>query len=218
MRKIALLLFNLVFASPLFAQKDFYSFIPKNYDTLYQGVAKGDLNKDGIQDAALALYPSWENDSDWIDKAGNDSLPQRMMIILFGSGDGYREVIRSFNSIMCKDCGGAMGDPFAGISIKGNVLEIDHYGGSNLRWSYSHKFRYQNGEFCLIGETTSSFLAIGFCDKLNDSPGSEYEDINFLTGQYERKRISEDCKLLVNKKGKKKIQPLISLANFEIDN
>jgi len=43
------------------AQKENYSsFISKDYDTLYGGFAKGDLNKDGIDDVVLALYHSAE--------------------------------------------------------------------------------------------------------------------------------------------------------------
>ncbi|MEZ4955190.1 MAG: hypothetical protein R2825_16620 [Saprospiraceae bacterium] len=30
-------------------------------------------------------------------------------------------------------------------------MEIDFYSGSNWRWSYQYKFRYQDGEFKLIG-------------------------------------------------------------------
>ena len=81
-----------------------------------------------------------------------------------------------------------------------------------------HKFRYQKGDFYLIGQSILSYWDVKNCEKLNDFAGTDYEDINFLTGQYERKKISEDCKLLENKKGKKKVQPLVSLAKFEINN
>jgi hypothetical protein len=218
MIKILLVTVNLLLALFLSAQKDPYSFIPNNYDTLYDGVAKGDLNKDGIQDAVLAVYPIWENDSDWIEKADSDSLPQRMLIILFGTRSGFTEAAKSSHAIMCKNCGGVFGDPFAGILIKGNVLQINHYGGSNWRWEYAHKFRYQAGKFYLIGQISHSYWDVKNCDKLNDFAGTEYEDINYLTGQFERKKISEDCKLLENKKGKKKTAPLVALAGFDISN
>ena len=125
---------------------------------------------------------------------------------------------KSEKAILCKDCGGIFGDPFAGIEINKNVLSINHYGGSNWRWGYTHRFRYQENDFFLIGQTSNSYWSVENCDKLNDFAGTKYEDINFITGQYEKKEISEDCKLLENKKGKRKIEQLISLSNFEIDN
>ena len=36
--------------------KIYRDFIPKGYDTLYDGVARGDLNKDGKEDIAIVLY------------------------------------------------------------------------------------------------------------------------------------------------------------------
>ena len=203
----------------LFAQeKDFHSFILKNYEILNEGFAKGDLNKDGIEDVALAIYPAWEKDEDWMEKPGFDSMPQRLLIILFGTKTGFKQSAITSNAIMCKDCGGIFGDPFAGISIIGNVLEIYHYGGSNWRWSYTHKFRYQGNGFYLIGKRSHSYWNVMNCEKLDDFAGTDYDDINFLTGQFESKKISEDCKLLENKKGKRKREPLVALEKFEIDN
>jgi hypothetical protein len=218
MKSFLILFFVLISTLPLNAQKkDFRLFIPNNYDTLYEGVARGDLNKDGIEDLAMVIYSKWEDDSDWIKKS-EDNLPKRLLIILFGTNEGYIKIAESANAVLCKACGGVFGDPFAAISINKNVLQIDHYGGSNWRWEITHKFRYQTKEFFLIGKTTNSYLSVEQCDKLHEMAGTKFEDVNFLTGQYERKEISEDCKLLENKKGKKKIEPLISLAKFEIDN
>jgi hypothetical protein len=195
--------------------KDSKFFIPAGYDTLQ--AVKGDLNKDGIDDLAMVVYPKWEDDSDWLEK-DVDSLPKRLLIILFGTSNGYVKVAESEKAILCKSCGGIFGDPFAGIAINKNVLQIDHYGGSNWRWAYTHKFRYQDSGFFLIGQTTNSYWSVKHCDKLKEMAGTDYEDINFITGQYERKRISEDCKLLENKKGKDKGAPLMPLSKFEIDN
>jgi hypothetical protein len=183
-----------------------------------EGVARGDLNKDGIEDIAMVLGPKWEQDDNWREKAANSNAAPRLLIILFGTSSGYTQAAKSDKAILCKDCGGIFGDPFAAIGISKNVLQIDHYGGSNWRWSYTHKFRYQDKEFFLIGQTTNWYWDVKNCDKLNDFAGTEYEDTNFITGQYEKKEISQDCELLVNKKGKKKIEPLVSLPKFEIDN
>ena len=96
--------------------KDYRMFIPHGYDTLQEGVARGDLNKDGINDLAMVVYPKWEDDSDWLQK-DTDSLPKRVLLILFGTATGYVKVAESEKAILCKSCGGIFGDPFAAISI-----------------------------------------------------------------------------------------------------
>ena len=217
MRQILiLLLLSSVYLSSL--SQDFRSFIPNDYDTLYDGVARGDLNKDGIGDIVITVGPKWEQDENWREKASDSNAAPRLLIILFGTGSGYVQIAKNDKAILCKDCGGIFGDPFAGIEINKNVLSINHYGGSNWRWGYTHKFRFQDKEFFLIGQTKYSFWAVENCEKLNDFAGTKYEDVNFVTGQCEMKEISEDCKLLENKKGKRKIEPLISLSKFEIAN
>ena len=69
----------------------------------------------------------------------------------------------------------------------------------------------------LIGKSSTSYWNVKHCDKLNDFAGTDNEDINYVTGDYHVKKISENCKLLANKKGKKKIQPLITLNKFSIE-
>lgn len=175
-------------------QKNIYSFVPTGYDTL--GVAKGDLNNDKIDDYVLALYHKNEKKED----RSVDSFPPRLLIILFGAKNGYIQSVISSTALLCKGCGGIFGDPFAGIEIKNNVLQIDHY-----------------GNWYLIGQTMNSYWNVKHCDKLDDFAGTNNEDINFITGDYEIKKISENCKLLVNKKGKRKILPLVMLNKFSIE-
>lgn len=201
-----------------FAQKDnIKSFIPKDYDTLYGGFVKGDLNRDGIEDVVLAIFNKKENED--IENNDPDSVPPRLLIILFGNQQGdYTESVTSSGALLCKSCGGVFGDPFSSIEIKNNVLIISHYGGSSDRWSITDKFRYQNNNWYLIGETKYSYSDLTNCEKLKEFASSDYNDENFVTGEFEIKKVSEDCKLLENKKGKKAVQPLITLSNFNIDN
>jgi len=215
MQKYFLIIF-LCGASNVFAQtKDYKIFIPKNYDTLIGGFAKDDLNKDGIGDIALALYHKIEKENTEVD---DDSFPPRLLIILIGTQNGYIESAKSQTALLCKKCGGLFGDPIEGISIEKNILIISHYGGSAWRWSITDKFRFQNNDWFLIGETKNSYWDVEMCDKLKDFAGTNYDDENFVTGEFEIKKISEDCKLLENKKGRRAIKPLILLANFNIDN
>jgi hypothetical protein len=127
-------------------------------------------------------------------------------------------IARSDSAIMCKSCGGIFGEPFAGIAITNGILIVEHYGGSSWRWAYTHKFRYQQNDLYLIGTTTLSYWNVKMCEKLDEFAGTEFKDINLVTGAYEEKKVSEECKLLINKRGKQKIEPLKKLSAFNIDN
>jgi len=96
-------------------------------------------------------------------------------------------------------------------------LTISHYGGSNWKWELTHRFRFQENNFYLIGETIYSYFDGRMC-KGNDYAGTDLKDNNYLTGQYVEKKITEECKVLVNKKGKKPVQPLKKLSDFKIEN
>ena len=197
------------------AGKSIIDFIPAGYDTIAS--ATGDLNKDKASDYVLVLKSKKE---ETLDPSTDDidSLPSRVLIILFRNDKGYTLAEKTDKLVMCNQCGGVFGDPFAGIQIINGILTVDHYGGSAWRWSYTHKFRYQQKDFYLIGETTNSYWNVKNCDKLDDFAGTNYKDVNFVTGSYEEKEISEDCELVKNKKGKQKIQPLEKLSVFIIDN
>lgn len=187
-------------------------FIPAGYDTLE--TAKGDLNKDRAIDYVLALYSKVEDTDSGLDFT--DTLP-RILIILFADKAGYTLAAKTNKLVMCKSCGGVFGNPFEGIAIEKGVLCVYHYGGSAWRWSYTHKFRYQQNDFYLIGETLMTRWNIENCEKLNDAPG-RYKDVNLLTGSFEEREISENCVLIKNKKGKQKVEPLRKLSEFNIDN
>lgn len=192
-------------------------FIPAGYDTLQ--TAEGDLNKDGIADFAMVLQSDKERDAS-LDEEGIDvdSLPKRILVVLLKKNDVYQLAAKTDKAILCKYCGGIFGEPFDGIWIDKGILQLHHYGGSAWRWSYTHKFRYQQNNLYLIGETTLSYWNVENCEKLDEFAGTEYMDINYVTGQYEQKKVSaEGCKLLINKKGKKPVKPLKKLSQFSIE-
>jgi hypothetical protein len=192
------------------------SFVPEGYDTL--ATTEGDLNKDKLNDIVLVLKAK-EEDTGEAGNADIDDLPDRLMVVLFKKGDGYIVAGRTSTSILCKNCGGVFGDPFAGVSITNGVLKIEHYGGSAWRWGSTHKFRFQQNSFYLIGETRISYWNVAMCEELGEFAATDYKDVNFLTGAYEEKKVSQEgCKWLVNKKGKMKMKPLKKLTGFIISN
>ena len=96
--------------------------------------ASGDLNQDGFRDYIVVLK-----------NLGEDSLEEaaRPLIILLGNKqNGLDLYARNDSVVYCKNCGGIFGDPYQGITIKKQYFSIDHYGGSNWRWTRNTTFRY----------------------------------------------------------------------------
>lgn len=116
-------------------------FIPKDYEVL--DLTKGDLNRDLYPDAIMILYKKGEEKtSDVI------SHPEkRPLLVLTGKPDHtYKLASRSDNAVYCVDCGGQMGDPFTGVTIKNGYFSVEHYGGSGWRWTRIITFKYSPAE------------------------------------------------------------------------
>lgn len=154
-------------------------FIPSGYHLceLYgeKELEKGDLNQDGIDDLAFVI----EED----ERTGASA--QRILILAFGKEDTtYSVSVIARNAILKSDEGGMWGDPFEGISIKNGSIYLFFYGGSAWRWAITYQFRYQDGDWYLIG-ATDSFLNVG------NNVGTE-KDYNLLTGDYIITEYAED--------------------------
>jgi hypothetical protein len=110
--------------------------------------AKGDLNRDGIEDVAVVLQVFNNKNA-----AAGDS---RRIYILLGNLDGrYSYIGQPPIDWTPTDNNPDMLDPFKSIDIKNNVLSISlqHiYRKGNLSdTSTTYKFRVQKGAFTLIG-------------------------------------------------------------------
>jgi len=150
-------------------------FIPSGWSVL--AVDSGDLDKDMTIDIALVLE---YNDSIRVDD--NVLAQPRVFAILFRNNkNGYDLALQSDSLIPMNDQWN-MEDPFNEncLSIKKGVLELNfsvfHTAGSWCTTGYSYKFRYQNGEFLLIGADFSTFWRNGA------NPSAEYS-YNFITGK-----------------------------------
>lgn len=98
-----------------------------------------DLNGDGLKDYVLVLERENATEKDEFDYPKN----QRPLLILTrGKGNKLSEAKRNEKIVMCSECGGMMGDPFAGMTVGKNTFTVNHYGGSAWRWELSYKFNY----------------------------------------------------------------------------
>ncbi|WP_166243060.1 hypothetical protein [Paenibacillus turpanensis] len=169
--------------------------------------AEGDINQDGILDAAVVLEQT---------KSPNEEAPARSLLIAFGEKDhSYSLSILADHVILKADEGGIWGDPFEGITINRGSIVVSHYGGSNWRWYNDYRFRYQDNDWYLIGVTTGSYYTGNAIQENADE-----EDYNLLTGDYILQRTDEQgkTKQIKGNLGKHDLAPLrdfhIQDANF----
>jgi len=125
------------------------TFIPKNYALLDS--VSGDLNMDAYPDVVLILKIKAEQDT---------SNADRPLLILQGISKGnYKLVGRNDHVVFCASCGGAMGDPYQGVSLEKGSFTIMLYGGSSWRWTQDITFAYlpESGKFILHSDKGESF-------------------------------------------------------------
>ena len=116
-------------------------FIPNDYAVLDS--VSGDLNLDNYSDLILILKKLDE------EKTSNviENPAKRPLLILIGKDNGgYELVAKSNTTVYCFDCGGMMGDPYQGVTIKNGYFSVEHYGGSAWRWSRIITYKYSKAD------------------------------------------------------------------------
>ena len=118
----------------------------------------GDLNADGRKDHILVVSEPVDENAAWEEGAGERSV----MILVREPGGELRLAGRNDLVVLCRNCGGVFGDPFAGVSIRGSSFTVNNYGGSNDRWSYSYTFAYsrRDSTWQLVRVEDESFHAL----------------------------------------------------------
>lgn len=111
-------------------------FVPAGYRIL--DAATGDLNRDAFPDKLLAL-DSMQTEEETL---GSETL--RPLLVLLGDAQGsFTLAARNDHAVLCHGCGGVMGDPYQGLTIKNGYFSVEHYGGSAWRWTRVTTFRYE---------------------------------------------------------------------------
>jgi hypothetical protein len=126
---------------PVAVPANIKQFIPKGYEAL--DLTTGDLNRDAHTDAILVLYKKGEEKT--FDDI--DHHEKRPLLVLIGqAGNTYKLAAKTDNAVYCVSCGGQMGDPFMGVTIKNGYFSVEHYGGSGWRWTRIVTFKYAPAE------------------------------------------------------------------------
>ncbi|AUZ04111.2 MULTISPECIES: hypothetical protein [Vitreoscilla] len=130
------------------------------------GEARGDLDGDGQAEIVVVTDTG---------RPSNNDLGSIRKLEVFKIQNGKRSLWQqSQQVILPSQAGGMMGDPFQEISIKNGSLFVNHAGGSSWKWDTRDQYRYQNGQFELIGYQSSSGR---ICDSWTKI------DVNFQTGK-----------------------------------
>jgi len=170
--------------------------LPQGWNVL--NAVEGDLSKDSRKDVAAVLEGP----------ASAEASAPRKLIILFKKTDGsYVLSAETQKAILKSDEGGVWGDPFSGISINRGSVLVNHYGGSNWRWSNCYRFRFQDGAWYLIGATEKSFNTNTKTDYVRD-------DYNLLTGNHIHD-ASDQRGVIQSTTSNRGINPLVKLLNFD---
>lgn len=147
---------------------------PKDYSII--DTVEGDLNKDSINELVIAYNTQSQNTHENV---------TRELIIYKKEKNNWIIWKKSKQALYRSQDGGMMGDPFGEIEIKNGVLLVSQNGGSSWKWGHTDKYRYQNGEFYLIGYSSNYGR---LCDYWEDV------DFNLLTGKMIVKKEYESCK------------------------
>jgi hypothetical protein len=185
----AFLFINLTILGFIQAQekKNPYDFIPKGYviHKFEGGISaggwdeiKGDLNKDGIEDVVLIIKGTDKSKIVQDLYRGELDRNRRGIIVLFNKASGYIIATKNYDCFSSEnEDGGVYFAPELYVEIKKGNLCINYEHGRYGNWSYT--FRYQNGNFELIGYDEYS----------SRGPVPQYEEsINFLT----KKKLTRD--------------------------
>jgi len=187
--------------------KDFTA--PKGYQKIAE--AKGDLDKDG-QDETVIIF----NTDKKINTDDHDDFLRTFFILK--NIDGKLKIWKQNNTVLFSSGMGFYSEDNTPpeLSIKNNTLSITQIFNTNSRHTqtYQHTFRFQNGDFYLIGshdrfEDTCEF---NYLTEINFSTGKVITDEEYSSCDDEEKDIPKD----IHKEFVHPFKTLIKMNNFRI--
>lgn len=179
--------------------RSYAQFIPTGYKVLKE--VTGDLNDDGYADVVVVLSQA-------------SLFGKRCLLVMFHTPKGHKVGAINYNVVMCARCGNAQRDPFVDIRIEKGDLIIEQSSGGGSSWASIRTFRYKKGDLYFVHNNYATWYNNKYCDSLENNADAEYVDIDLVTGERYRKRISLDCQVLLDKVDKISTKPLVKLSDF----
>ncbi|WP_045503288.1 hypothetical protein [Chryseobacterium sp. StRB126] len=187
--------------------------IPKNYKKVTE--IKGDLDKDG-KDETVLVFDTDKTASDY-ERAPGKKDYKRIFYVLKNE-QGQLKIWKE-NSILLYSSG--MGfypdDNILNIQIKNNCLVVEQQFSTNSRHSQTskHTFRFQNGDFYLIGsyDNFADNCEFDFTNEVNFSTGKVIVDKEYSSCD-DNTKIPENF----HKEFTHKLKTLIKMDDFRIGN
>jgi hypothetical protein len=167
---------------------------PKGAEKIIE--TRGDLDKDGIEEAVFAYQ-------------AKDSAQSRTLYICKITAGKYR-LWKKNTSVLWPGSEFGAGDNEIDISIKSNVLCISQtfYSNSRSSMDYKSKFRFQDGDWYLIGSTCNAVMNCYFDDTC---------DINFMTGKVQITKTSIPCDDQESKDKDEKFSFMFTFEKIKMD-
>ncbi|MBN1501629.1 MAG: hypothetical protein JW982_15835 [Spirochaetes bacterium] len=168
--------FNLYSQNKIKLPREAAVLLNKNSEIIFS--AAEDLNDDGNKEYLVAIQLD-EKDAEYTME--ND----RKLLILTKTENGFRVHSSNKKIMLCSECGGVMGDPFAGIAFGKKWFEVSHLGGSREKWGTSYKFAYSRkyDKWQLVEVNSEFFDALDPDSEENTSekytPPADFGMINF---------------------------------------
>lgn len=95
--------------------------------------ARGDLDGDGDEDALIVVERA---------AAEASTAPRALYVLRRGADGALQTAVNSPKAILCRTCGGMMGDPLHSIRAGRGEFTLRFEGGSRELWSSEYRFAY----------------------------------------------------------------------------
>lgn len=101
--------------------------------TVARASARGDLDGDGDEDALIVFER---------DDADAATAPRGLLLLRRDANGALHEAANNPGAILCRKCGGMMGDPLQGVRAGRGEFTLRFEGGSRELWSSEFRFEY----------------------------------------------------------------------------
>lgn len=101
--------------------------------TVLRASVRGDLDGDGDEDALIVVER---------EDADAATSPRALLLLRRDAAGALHEAVTGPDAILCRKCGGTMGDPLQGVRAGRGEFTLRFEGGSRELWSSEFRFAY----------------------------------------------------------------------------